>query len=149
MVVGIISDTHGMLRPEVLDHLKGCELILHAGDIDRQETLDALEEIAPVKVVRGNCDWGWAEHIPIVAEFEIEGRKVCMAHKKMDLPKELADYELVVTGHTHQYSESKKGTTTFLNPGSCGPRRFNQDVTMALAEISADEIMITGIDIPH
>ena len=149
MKVGIVSDTHGLLRPEVLEHLNGCDLILHGGDINRQEILDELETIAPVKVVRGNNDWGWAERIPYVIELEVEGMKICMAHMKRDLPNDLASYNLVVTGHTHRYTESKKDNTIFLNPGSCGPRRLNQDITMALADFSVAGITITRIDIPH
>ena len=87
MKIGIISDTHGLLRPEVLSALNGCEAILHAGDVCRQEILDELEKIAPVYVVRGNNDKEWAENIPVLLDFEIAGLRVFMTHKKTDLPR--------------------------------------------------------------
>lgn len=149
MKVGILSDTHGLLRPEVVDALRGSDVILHAGDINRQDILDDIEEIAPVYVVRGNNDHEWAEHIPYVVELDLEGIRVCMSHMKRDLPADLSDYDLVITAHTHKYEESVQGKTMFLNPGSCGPRTFHQPITMATAEIADGKISITKIDIPH
>ncbi len=147
MKIGIISDTHGMLRPEVLDALKGSSMILHGGDINKQEVLDELEEIAPVFAVRGNADKEWAEHIPYLLDFETGGLHICMAHKKKDLPEDLSKYDLVVFGHSHKYEESRYGKTVLLNPGSCGPRRFHQAITMAVAEINDGVVTITRIDI--
>ena len=149
MKIGIISDTHGLLRPEVIKAFDGCEAILHGGDINRQEIIDQLEEIAPVHVVRGNNDKDWAEHIPMFLDFELAGLRIYMTHKKKDLPADLSSYDLVVFGHSHKYEESRLGKTLLLNPGSCGPRRFHQAITMATAEIIDGSIVVTRIDIPQ
>ena len=149
MKIGIISDTHGLLRPEVTAALEGCGAILHGGDISRQIIIDRLTEIAPVYVVRGNNDTGWAEHIPYYLDLELEGIRIYMTHKRRDLPEDLSGYDLVVFGHSHKYEESRQGKTLFLNPGSCGPRRFHQAITMATAEIRDGAIEITRIDIPQ
>lgn len=149
MKIGIISDTHGLLRPEVIKALEGCDAILHGGDINRQEILEKLEGIAPVYVVRGNNDKEWAEHIPLSLDFELAGIRIYMTHKKKDLPDDLTEYDLTVFGHSHKYEESRRGKTLLLNPGSCGPRRFHQAITMATAEIAEGTIEITRIDIPQ
>jgi len=148
-MIGIISDTHGLLRPEVIEALRGCDAILHGGDINRQDIIDQLEEIASVYVVRGNNDKDWAEHIPMFLDFELAGFRVYMTHKKKDLPEDLSDYDLVIFGHSHKYEESRHGKTILLNPGSCGPRRFHQEITMATAEITENGISITRIEIPQ
>lgn len=149
MKIGIISDTHGLLRPEVIKALEGCELILHGGDINRQEIIDQLEEISPVYIVRGNNDKEWAEHIPLFLDFEIAGKHIFITHKKGDLPENLSVYDLVIYGHSHKYDMVSSGKTILLNPGSCGPRRFHQAITLATAELSEKEIIITRIDIPQ
>lgn len=149
MKLGILSDTHDLLRPEVLTALSGADLILHAGDICGRKILDRLAEIAPVRAVRGNGDKGWAEDLPLVLTTEAAGLRICMAHKKSDLPKDLSPFELVVFGHSHQYTEVRQGRTLILNPGSCGPRRFHQPITMALAEAEDNAIRVSRIDIPH
>lgn len=149
MKIGILSDTHGLLRPEVLAVLQGCDVILHGGDINRQSVLDALSEISPVKVVRGNNDKEWAEHIPFSLDFTLGEIRVYMTHKKKDLPDDLSPYDLVIVGHTHKYALSEAGDTVLLNPGSCGPRRFDQAITLAVAVITGKTITITKIDIPH
>ncbi len=149
MKLGIISDTHNLLRPEVLSALAGVDIILHAGDICSREILDRLQETTPVRAVRGNADKEWAENLPPFLDLDLEGLRICMTHKKSDLPKDLSPYGLVVTGHSHQYSETRRGNTLLLNPGSCGPRRFHQKITMALAETENGQIRITRLDIPH
>ena len=154
MKIGIISDTHNLLRPEVIRNLQGCDCILHGGDISSREILDRLEQIAPVKVVRGNNDKEWAEHLPLFLDFELGGIRICMTHKKKDLPKDLTPYDLAICGHTHQYASAwqepagKKRTLVF-NPGSCGPRRFIQPITMAILEIGPDGWDIKQVNIPH
>ena len=147
MKIGILSDTHGLLRPEVLAALEGCEAILHGGDINKQSILDRLEEIAPVYVVRGNNDKEWAERLPACLDFTLTGLHIYMTHKKKDLPADLTAYDLVVYGHSHQYSEQTQGKTLLLNPGSCGPRRFRQPITLATVEIAEGRIAVTRIDI--
>ena len=149
MKIGIISDTHDLLRPEVLSALNGSAAILHAGDICHQDIIDVLGKIAPVYVVRGNNDREWAEHIPLFLDFEIVGLQVFMTHKKTDLPDALSPFDLVVFGHSHKYEESHRGKTLLLNPGSCGPKRFNQPITLAILDIEDRNITVTRIDIPH
>ena len=149
MKIGIISDTHGLLRPEVLTILKECDAILHGGDINRQSILDELGCLAPVYVVRGNNDKEWAERIPVYLDFDLSGLRIYMTHKKKDLPKDLSGYDLVVYGHSHKYEEASVGDTLLLNPGSCGPRRFHQAITMAIADVCGKEIHISRIEIAH
>ena len=133
--IGILSDTHGLLRPEITEILKSCDGILHGGDINRQEILDQLKEIAPVHVVRGNNDKEWAKDIPAELEVELYGIKFYMIHNKKEMRKNLDGIDVVVYGHSHKYEERQEGERTYLNPGSCGPRRFRQPVTMAILEI--------------
>ena len=154
MKIGILSDTHDLLRPEVIGHLRGCGCILHGGDISSRKILDKLSQIAPVRVVRGNNDKDWAEHLPLFLDFELAGLRVYMTHKKKDLPKDLSAYDLVIYGHSHQYAEAwlplaAGRRTLLLNPGSCGPRRFHQPVTMAVMEIADDGWQVKRIEIPH
>jgi putative phosphoesterase len=149
--IGILSDTHGLLRPEVKKALDGCEAILHAGDINRQEIIDQLSVIAPVYVVRGNNDKVWAEHIPFFLDFTLCGLHIYMTHKKKDLPRDVSNYDLVVYGHSHRYEQGEVGGTVLINPGSCGPRRFYQDITMAVMELdeASGQYKVFRIDIPH
>ena len=149
MKLGIISDTHNLLRPEVLSALADADAILHAGDICSRGVLDQLRTIAPVYAVRGNADGEWAKDLPSVLDFSIENLHVLITHKKKDLPKDLSPYDLVVIGHSHQYSEKHPGKTLMINPGSCGPRSFHQKITMAIAETENANISMTGIVIPH
>lgn len=149
MKIGVLSDTHGLLRPEALAALQGCEAILHGGDINRQDILDALAEIAPVYAVRGNNDKAWAEHIPLFLDFTLAGLHIYMTHKRGDLPADLSACDLVVFGHTHRYEELRQGRTLLLNPGSCGPRRFNQAITLAVLEARPGVIRVHRVDIPH
>ena len=149
MKIGVLSDTHGLLRPEVLSALEGCGAILHGGDINRQDILDALAEIAPVYAVRGNNDREWAEHVPPFLDFALAGLLVYMTHKKRDLPSDVSAYDLVVYGHSHRYEEARAGRTLLLNPGSCGPRRFNQAITLAVLEVGDGGISVSRVDIPH
>ena len=149
MKIGVLSDTHGLLRQEVLDHLSGVDAILHGGDINNEGILLTLRSIAPVWVVRGNNDKEWAEDIPLFLDFSLAGLNVYMAHKKRDLPADLSDHDLVVFGHTHKYETYRDGKTLFLNPGSCGPRRFNQAITLAMLTVENGRITVTRIDIPN
>lgn len=149
MKLGIISDTHNLLRSEVLSSLADADAILHAGDISSQNILEQLRMIAPVYAVRGNADGEWAKDLPPILDCNLAGLHILITHKKKDLPIDLSPYDLVVVGHSHQYSETRLGKTLILNPGSCGPRRFHQKITMALAEIKDGQIIMTEIDIPH
>ena len=132
MKVGVIADTHGLLRPEVVERLRGCDAILHAGDVNRPELLDALRAIAPLHVVRGNNDKEWAEGLPRSLTVELDGVRILMIHNKRELPRELGDAQVIVFGHSHNYFEQTFDGRLWLNPGSCGKRRFDQEISFAL-----------------
>lgn len=148
--IGIISDTHGMLRPEVLENLNGCDAIVHGGDINKQDILDELGKIAPVYAVRGNNDKEWAARLAHSLSIVLYGVSFFIVHNKKEIPKELEDTQVVIYGHSHKYEEKYVDGRLFLNPGSCGPRRFTQPVTMAVLEIAGDSsFQVKRIDIPH
>lgn len=148
--IGILSDTHGMLRPEVLEALKGCELVLHGGDINKQKILDELTRIAPVQAVRGNNDKEWAAYIPETVMTDICGLRIFMVHNKKDIPKDLSGVDLVIYGHSHKYEEKTADGIQYLNPGSCGPRRFHQEITFAVLYIEDNGVVrIEKHIIPH
>ena len=128
--IAVISDTHNLLRPEISDKAKTCDLILHAGDIARPQTLSALEEIAPVYAVCGNADRELAQILPKEREFEISGFRFYMIHNKKQMRTDLTGIDFVIFGHSHKYEVTAENGRTCLNPGSCGPRRFRQPVTM-------------------
>ena len=140
MKLAILSDTHGLLRPEVVEHLKTADAILHGGDINKQTIVDELRQYAPLYIVRGNNDWGWAEEIPHDLTVTLEGVTFCMVHNRKELPVNLAGVDVVVFGHSHKYVQEERDGRLWLNPGSCGPRRFHQEITMMMAEVEA----ITG-----
>ena len=131
--IGILSDTHGLLRPQVLQAFEGCSMILHAGDIGREQILDTLSRQGSVYAVRGNTDYGWAERIALFQDYTVHGMRFYITHRKEDLPWDLTPYDLVVYGHTHRYDEKRVAGTVMLNPGSCGPKRFFENVTCAVA----------------
>ena len=149
MKIGVLSDTHDLLRPEVITALQGCEAILHAGDVSTPGILDRLSQIAPVKAVRGNNEKDGTESLPPFLDFELAGLRVFMTHKKKDLPKVGSAYDLMVCGHSHQYAETWVGHTLLLNPGSCGPRRFHQPITLAILETDKQGFTVRRVDIPH
>ena len=152
MKIGIISDTHDLLRPEVLGTLQGCDGILHCGDISSPLVLARLEQIAPVRAVRGNNDREWAEGLPDFLDFEAAGLRIYMTHKKKDLPGNPGRFDLMIYGHSHKYASDWQDAadgkrTLLLNPGSCGPRRFHQPVTMALLQTDQDGFTAKRIEI--
>lgn len=152
MKIGILSDTHNLLREEVIRQLTGCDMILHAGDISSPNILESLKAIAPVKAVRGNNDGDWAEALPLTLDFELCGLRFFMAHKKKDLSKEASDYDVMICGHSHQYKEewlkdANGRHTLVFNPGSCGPVRFRQPITMAILTIGTDGWHVERIEI--
>ncbi|HYE34725.1 metallophosphoesterase family protein [Methylocaldum sp.] len=137
--IGVISDTHGLMRPEAITALKGCDLILHAGDIGRPEVLDALRCIAPVIAVRGNVDKGaWAEPLPEREVVQIDDRCIYLLHnlKELDLNPVTAGFDAVVSGHSHQSKIQKEHGVLYLNPGSAGPKRFKLPVSMGRLVLS-------------
>ena len=146
--VGIISDTHGLLRPEVLEILKSCDCILHGGDINKPEILDALRPLASIYVVRGNNDKDWAEGLAKTLTLSIEGVKFFMVHNKRDVAWDLKDAQVVVFGHSHKYFEREIDGRLWLNPGSCGRSRFGGEVTMAVMTIENGKYNVEKIIIP-
>jgi putative phosphoesterase len=133
-MIGIISDTHGLLRPEALDALRGATHILHAGDVGDIAILDALREIAPVTAIRGNIDThGPTAQLPATEAVELDGRLIYMLHSiaDLDLKPDAAGIAVVIYGHSHKPAiEIRKGVL-YLNPGSAGPRRFKLPITVA------------------
>ncbi|MCK9701247.1 MULTISPECIES: metallophosphoesterase family protein [Pseudomonas] len=143
MKVGVISDTHGLLRPEAIAALQGCAQIIHAGDIGSQDIVEQLTAIAPLHIVRGNNDMDadWAKPIADHLRFDIDGWQVLLVHDIADVPALLDDsVKLVVTGHSHKPLIDWRGDTLYLNPGSAGRRRFKLPVTLAVIEVSPDAI---------
>ncbi|NUU38642.1 metallophosphoesterase family protein [Pseudomonas sp. C2B4] len=143
MKVGVISDTHGLLRAEALAALAGCARIIHAGDIGKPEILEQLASIAPLHVVRGNNDLNapWAEQLADHLSFDLDGWQALLVHDMADVPALLdAGTRLVITGHSHKPRIEWRGEQLYLNPGSAGPRRFKLPVTLALLEVRAHSI---------
>ena len=149
MKLAILSDTHGLLRPEVLERLKDVDAILPGGDINKQSIVDQLQQHAPLYVVRGNNDKEWAEAIPHDLTVTLGGVTFLLVHNKKELPADLSGVNAVVFGHSHKYVQEEKDGLLWLNPGSCGPRRFHQEITMMLAEIADGTIRVEKILIPH
>lgn len=149
MKIAILSDTHGLLRPQVLEHLKAADAILHGGDINKQSIVDELQQYAPLYVVRGNNDKEWAEGIPHDLTVTLDGVTFVMVHNRKELPTDLSGADAVVFGHSHKYVQEEKDGLLWLNPGSCGPRRFHQEITMMMADVSGGKIQVEKITIPH
>ena len=149
MKLAILSDTHGLLRPEVVEQLKTADAILHGGDINKQSIVDQLRQYAPLYVVRGNNDKEWAEDIPHDLTITLDGVTFYMVHNKKELPATLNGVDVVVFGHSHKYVQEEKNGILWLNPGSCGPRRFHQEITMMMAEAEDGKLQVEKIVIPH
>ncbi|WP_107631744.1 metallophosphoesterase family protein [Agathobaculum massiliense] len=149
MKIAILSDTHGLLRPQVVEYLKTVDVILHGGDINKQSIVDELRQYAPLYVVRGNNDQDWAEAIPHDLTVMLGGVTFFMVHNKKEVPKDLSGVDVVVFGHSHKYVQQEQDDVLWLNPGSCGPRRFHQEITMMLAEVADGRITVDKITIPH
>ncbi|MHC4492615.1 MAG: metallophosphoesterase family protein, partial [Planctomycetota bacterium] len=138
--VGLIADTHGLLRPEAVEALAGVERIVHAGDVGHAEILTELARLAPVTAVRGNMDHGpWADELPRTAEVEVRGRWLHALHilDDLDLDPATGGFAAVVYGHSHRPSIERRRGVLYVNPGSAGPRRFDLPVSLALLEIDA------------
>jgi putative phosphoesterase len=143
-VVGVISDTHGLLRPEAVAALRGVDVIIHAGDIGRPEIIDELRRIAPVHAVRGNVDTGhWAQEYPLTVEVEVGGRRFFVLHviAEFNVDPAAAGYAAVVFGHSHQPLIETRDGVLFLNPGSAGPRRFRLPIAVARVRVSGGQLL--------
>ncbi len=132
--IGLISDTHGLLRKEALEALRGSELIIHAGDVGKQEILEELRKVAPVIAVRGNVDKdAWALALPETAVAEAGAVLIYVLHdvNALDLNPAAAGFHIVVSGHSHKPGKTERNSVLYINPGSAGPRRFQLPVTLA------------------
>jgi len=138
-LIGVISDTHGLLRSEALAALRGCELLLHAGDIGGEHVLQALGELAPTVSVRGNNDTqSWSRTLPEVADVEVLGVRIHLLHDltQLSLHPERESVRVVVCGHSHRPRVEERNGVLYFNPGSAGPRRFRLPVTIGFLEIA-------------
>ena len=139
--IGLISDTHGLLRPEALNALSGVERIIHAGDIGSPHIIERLQRIAPVTAIRGNNDKGtWAAAIAETVQLEVRGRKIHVLHDlaELDLDPVAAGIAIVISGHSHKPRIEQRERVLYVNPGSAGPRRFRLPVSIAKLYIDAD-----------
>ncbi len=143
--VGIISDTHDLLRPEVVEILKDCDYILHAGDVTREKLLDQIRNFGRLYVVRGNNDGAWARGISVRLRFKIEDVEFLMVHDKRDVGEKVSEADVIVYGHSHQYAEKMIDGRLWLNPGSCGYPRFGGAVSMVVMDIDHDQYKIKKI----
>ena len=143
MRIGIVSDTHGLLRPEVAERLVGVHSIIHAGDIGRPEVISELRKIAPTTAIRGNIDRGdWAAEYPHTALVKLGGRSIYVLHdlKEIGLDPTAAGIDVVVSGHSHRPKIETVRGVVYLNPGSAGPRRFRLPIAFATLELTGDAI---------
>ena len=148
--VGLISDTHGLLRPEAVEALRGSDLIVHAGDVGAPGLIAKLEKLAPVVAVRGNVDTGpWASILPKTAIAEAGPALIYILHdvSELDLDPSAAGFQVVVYGHSHKPSRQERGGVLYLNPGSAGPRRFSLPITVARLDLTASPWGIDFIDL--
>lgn len=143
--IAILSDTHGLLRPQVRAYLAGAHAILHAGDLDTPAVAAALQGFAPSYMVRGNNDGDWAQCLPFSLAFTLEGVRFFMVHDKKDVPVGLSGVDVVVYGHSHQYSAQRRQGVLWLNPGGCGRRRFTQPLTFCMMEAAQGRFRIQKI----
>ena len=141
--IGVLSDTHGLLRPEVINALKGVDRIIHAGDLDTPEILKALATIAPVTAVKGNMDrGGWTRKLRKTEIVEAGKHLFYVLHEihTLDLDPEAAEFRAVIFGHSHMHSMAQKNGVLYLNPGGAGYRRFNYPISLAILSVYEDRI---------
>ncbi|MCK9526042.1 MAG: metallophosphatase family protein [Limnochordia bacterium] len=147
--IGLIADTHGFLRRQAKEVLRGCQQIIHAGDIDSPAVLEELQQIAPTTAVRGNMDCGaWANRLKVMERIKIGTWSLLALHNRADLPNLKEDTDIVIFGHSHRFLQEHKDGVLFLNPGSAGPRRFDLPISMAILTldegISVEQILLTS-----
>ena len=151
-VVGLISDTHGLLRPEAVRALAGSDLIIHAGDVGAPEILDALRAMAPLVAVRGNVDKGaWASALPATAVADAGGTLIYILHdlNELDLDPAAGGFGVVVSGHSHKPARTERGGVLFVNPGSAGRRRFKLPVTVARLDLRRKPWSVEFVALEH
>ena len=142
MLIGLISDTHGLLRPAALEELENSDLIVHAGDVGRKDFLDELRGVAPLLVVRGNIDRDpWAARLPEFERLEVDGKKLFVLHDLGALNADVVgDVDAVIYGHSHVARIHREGEVLYINPGSAGPRRFKLPLTVGALRIEAGRL---------
>ena len=148
--IGVISDTHGLLRPEAVQALQGAQQIIHAGDLGSLEVLDALRKIAPVTAVRGNVDEGdWARQLPADARVEAGGRALYVLHDlhELDFDPAAARIAAVISGHSHKPAQEMRNGVLYLNPGAAGPRRFQLPITLARLYVEEGELRVQFVEL--
>ena len=150
MRVGLISDTHGLLRPEAVKFLRGSDLIVHAGDIGKAEVLEQLKELAPVRAVRGNNDHGgWAEAIPHMDVLKVEQVVIFAIHDVSELGSHPAPagVRVVISGHAHRPLINERGGLLFVNPGSAGPRRFKLPIAVGELFVKGESVRANFVEL--
>jgi uncharacterized protein len=150
VIIGLISDTHGLLRPEALKALRGSDLIIHAGDVGNPEILETLRALAEVIAVRGNIDKGdWAKALPATAIVEAGPATIYVLHdlNELDLDPVAAGFQIVVSGHSHKPLSTWRSGVLYINPGSAGPRRFQLPVTLARLDLGRSPWGVEVVDV--
>ena len=150
MRIGLISDTHGLLRPEALAALQGCAQIIHAGDIGKPQVLDGLRAIAPLEAIRGNIDTAdWALELPERLDLRIGGLTLHVLHdlKQLDIDPLAAGIDVVIAGHSHKPKVERRDGVLYVNPGSAGPRRFSLPICLALLELNDGQAQVELISL--
>ncbi len=149
--IGVISDTHGLLRPEAVSYLHGSDFIVHAGDIGNVEIINQLAAIAPVTAVRGNNDRGtWAEKIPEDNVLDAANKLLYVLHDlaQLAIDPAAAGFRVVIAGHSHRPSQDTRDGVLYLNPGSAGPRRFRLPISVGSIRITGDSVLPELVDLP-
>ena len=150
MKIAVLSDTHNVLRPEVIEIIKGSDAVIHGGDINSQDILDeiksAMKHNAPLFVVRGNNDKEWAENLPVSLNFELCGLKFFLTHNRKDIPQDVKA-DIIIFGHSHKYYEENINGQLWLNPGGCGRKRFSLPLTMAIMNVNDNGYYIEKIEL--
>ena len=150
VTIGVVSDTHGLLRPQAAEALRGSDRILHAGDVGAPEILEALKQIAPVIAIRGNVDTApWATTLPLTEVLEVNGVSIYMLHDlaQLDLKPQAAGFRVVVYGHSHKPKTEEKNGVLYFNPGSAGPRRFSLPVSVGRLTVTAGRVSTELIEL--
>jgi putative phosphoesterase len=148
--IGLISDTHGLLRKEAVEALRGSEMIIHAGDVGKPEVLETLRKIAPVVAVRGNVDTQpWAKALPETAVAEASAAMIYVLHdvKALDLNPAVSGFQIVVSGHSHKPGKTERDGVLYINPGSAGPRRFQLPATVARLSLERMPYRVEFVDL--
>jgi uncharacterized protein len=149
-IIGLISDTHGLMRQGALTALQGSDLIIHAGDVGKPGIIEQLRAVAPVVAVRGNIDKGaWASQLPMTAVAEARSAVIYVLHdiQQLDIDPAAAEFNIVVSGHSHKPSHTERSGVIYLNPGSAGPRRFQLPITVARLNLRQSPWSVEFIDL--